>query len=114
MDELSCERVIELLAEESAIDPPGSLDARMHALFDRAVPTVPPFRRSAVAVGLATAAFLAIVAAVGGILAQAGAAEYGPWLGFAAGSVYLALSAAAVMPLLISRKLPPRVREVSA
>jgi len=98
------ERLRSSLRATAALEPPPALDrAVLEALdraarspFPRAVPAVRPFT----ALGLAAAAFAALVLQLGGELARAGAAEYGLPLAALAAAVYLACSAAATVPLL--------------
>jgi len=106
-------RLLGWLAEDAAIEPSPVVDARIRRRLSLGLAAAQPFRRPLLAAGLALAAFLAVVAALADALARAGATELGPTLAVALGSAYLALSAAAVVPLLLMSKRPlPNGREV--
>lgn len=114
-ESLALQPLLQELAADAQLDPPAELDARIRRLLLDAPPLPLLFGRPVVAAALAIAAFLAVVGSVAEILAQAGAAEQGLWIALTLGSVYLALSAAAVLPLLfVRRPISTHASEVQA
>lgn len=93
------------LAFAGEIEPPRELDRLVRqALAEK--PLVTGFLlRPGMAAGLAVAALFALIVTVSTVLAQAGAAEMGPFLGVAAVWIYLALCFAATLPLLLHSRL---------
>ena len=104
MNDPNGDRIRRLLASDAKIEPSPDLDARVRGMLrERPAPAPSPLLHPAPAIGLALGAFLAMVASIASPLAEAGAAEYGPLIAVALGTVYLALSAAATLPLLLCR-----------
>lgn len=100
------ERIRRALAASAAVEPAASTDARVRLALAGA-PAPPRYAlRPGLAAGLALAALFSLVVGLATGLAQAGAAETGPLLAAVAVWIYLALSAAATLPLL----LHPRTR----
>ena len=100
------------LALATEIEPPLELDRLVReALAERPLVTG-LLLRPGMAAGLAVAALFALIVTVSTVLAQAGAAEMGPFLGVAAVWIYLALSFAATLPLLLQTKLQRWGREI--
>lgn len=60
--------------------------------------------RPIIAFGLTTAAFLAVLVGLASVLADTAIAEWGPGIAAAIGFGYLAISAAAALPLLIEHR----------
>ena len=92
------DRLLSRLADCASVKVPAELDDRVRVLL--AAP-VRPFLRPAVAAALAAAAFLSLVGALASNLAQTGTAEAGLTLALVVGAVYLALTTAAALPLLV-------------
>jgi hypothetical protein len=94
------ERLLVLLRAEASVEPPPGIDAAVRdRIASRGVAARGPIRPF-LATGLAAAALLALVSGVAAALAQFGAAEHGPGLAVTLFGTYLAISAAATLPLL--------------
>ena len=106
-------RVLQLLQADASIDPPATLDQRVRAWIGSTRPTPRPVIRPFLAAGLGAASFIALIAGTAGLMAQAGAAEYGPTLAVLLGGVYLAISSAATLPLLVRMRPNRSLGEVS-
>jgi len=108
------ERLLDALGGGATLEPPAMLDRAVREALGRHEAPRRLLIRPFTAIGLAAAAFIALVVALGGTLAEAGAAEYGPAIAALAATAYLAISAAATIPLLLLRTRPsPVFREVS-
>ena len=92
------------LAGSRSISPSPLLDRTVRALIAGDGGAGVPFPRPLVAAGLGAAACLALVAALSVGLAGAGAAENGPLLAVLAVSAWLAVSAAATLPLVLFQR----------
>jgi len=103
-DEALPEAVLANLAESRSISPSAQLDRTVRALLAGGDSAGAPFPRPLVAAGLGTAACLALVAALSVGLAGAGAAENAPLLAVLAVSAWLAVSAAATLPLVLFQR----------
>jgi len=97
-------RIRAALAASAEIEPPSRTDAVVRRLLTE-LPLPSPFAlRPGLAAGLAVAALFALVVGVAGAMAQAGAADAGPLLAVVAVGIYLALSAAATLPILLQAR----------
>ena len=97
------EHLLRLLAEDAEAEPSARLDRTVRAmLLEQAAQR--PFSRAGMAAGLAVAALLSMLAALSTVLAEAGAAEKGPVVALILVMIYLALSSAAAVPLLLSKR----------
>lgn len=98
------ERLIAALSRDAEVKPPAELDRRLRRLIREAGPLpMRPLIRPLLATGLAVASFLALVGGLAAGLAAAGATESGLQLAILAVSAYLAVSSAAMLPLLVYR-----------
>ncbi len=98
------------LTRDAVVEPGPALDALVrqrlaHAPFGRRSRL-----RPAVAVTLAIAAFASALSALAIALAESGVAAEGPLFAIGIGVVYLALSTAAVLPILMHPRLLERLR----
>ena len=101
------ESLFVLLRADASAEPAAALDTWVRAML--AGPSEPArwFVRPVASTGLATAAFLCLLVTVAVWLAEAGAAEGGLLLAFVIGAVYLTISTAVTLPLLLHRRLRP-------
>jgi len=103
-DEALPKAVLANLAESRSISPSTQLDRTVRALLAGDTGAGAPCSRPLVAAGLGAAACLALVSALSVGLAGAGAAEDGPLLALIAVSSWLAISAAATLPLVLFQR----------
>jgi len=102
-----------LLAVDAALDPPPGLDARVRTALTAGAHVLP--LRPWLAGGLAVASFTALVTTLALVLSSTPIAENGPIVAVGLGLAYLALCAAAVLPLLLNALgHPGRATEVEA
>ncbi|HXV75926.1 MAG TPA: hypothetical protein VD788_06350 [Candidatus Polarisedimenticolaceae bacterium] len=101
------------LARTREIQPPPSLDRRLRSMLAEHRRVARALLRPAIAAGIGVAALLAFTLWVAASLAQAGAGESGPLIAVVLAWAYLALSAAATMPVLLlaGRRTPARAAE---
>ena len=94
--------VIQCLRHDAIHEPPAWLDAHLRSQFSELeqASRIRPF----IASGLASAAFLAVLAGLASTWADTGFAEWGPVIAVMIGIGYLAISAAAALPLLIEHR----------
>lgn len=99
-------RLARALAESAELAPPAALDARIRRKLASPQPDVRPSLSPLTVSGLAIAAFASVVFGVGIGLASSGLAESAPAVTAAIAAAYLAVCAAASLPLLIRRGRP--------
>lgn len=93
--------MIATLSGDAEKRPDPGLDRRVRRMLTRPVPGRRWALRPVMATGLSVASVMALVAALGGLLAQAGAAEAGLPLAVAGITTYFAACFAATLPLLL-------------
>lgn len=109
------EKIRRHLAETAEVEVPAALDrAVRERLLEPCSVAARPFSRPSFAAGLAVGGFVAATAALGGMLAQTGAAEEGAFLALLIAIGYTTVSAAVTFPLLLMRNARrlARAREV--
>lgn len=92
------------LARDAEAEPSPAVDAAVRALLRDAVVASRALLRPELAAGLAVAALAALTSALAALFAEAGAAEAGPLVALLVVAIYLALSSAAALPLLLGAR----------
>jgi predicted anti-sigma-YlaC factor YlaD len=95
--------LVRALAESAVVAPPATVDDRVRRALAQPSPHARPLPSPITVSGLAVAAYSAIVFGIGIWLASSGLAESAPALTAAIAATYLAVCAAASLPLLIRR-----------
>ena len=106
--------LVQALADSAELAPPAALDARVRRRLAQARPPARPFLSPVTVSGLAVASYASVVLGVGIWLASSGLAESAPAVTAAIAAGYLAVCAAASMPLLVrgARPRPVELEEV--
>jgi hypothetical protein len=104
--------IIDLLKRDDLHEPPPWLDAQLREMIleDANASLIRPF----VAFGLTSAAFFAVLVGIASVLADTAIAEWGPGIAVGIGLGYLAISAAAALPLVIEHRQSFNERKVEA
>jgi len=107
-------RLVRVLADSAELAPPAALDARVRRRIAQAPLPARPLLSPVTVTALATAAYASLAVGVGIWLASGGLAGSAPAVTAAIAAAYLAICAAASVPLLIrrTRLRPVELQEV--